>query len=113
MYQKFQLDLNKEEDQRLYRNKIIKYLHSDSFRCSIPFKTKEQHTVDDEVRYIVSGNVVFNIDNDTFECNTGTLLVIGKGVVNSVEYTGGEQLRVDRFYTNYDESEKNFQENYI
>ena len=113
MYQKFQLDLNKIEDQRLYEEKVKKYVHSESFRCKYPFKTKELCYVDDEVRYFVSGNVMFNVDNDEIECSSGTLLVIGKGVIHSFEYTGGEQLRVDRFYTNYDESEKNFQENYI
>ena len=113
MYQKFQLDLNKIEDQRLYQEKVKKYVHSESFRCDYPFKSKQFCYVGDEARYFVSGNVIFKVDNDEIECSSGTLLVIDKCVNHSFEYIGGEKLRVDRFYTNYDESEKNFQEDNI
>ena len=103
MYQKTQLDLNKMEDQILFNNILARYQYHDTFNCKVPLKMKKHYHKDDEIRYFLSGNAKFVVENEVIECKPGTLLEIGKNVVHSFEFDGKSDLKVQRFFENDEE----------
>lgn len=108
MYQKYQLDLNKIEDQKFYNSKSDQYTETDVFKCNVPFKLKKHYHKEIEVRYFVTGYGKFTIDNDIINCKPGTLLEIHEGMIHSFEYDGEEPLEVRRFFNNDKEGYKEY-----
>lgn len=109
MYRKTQLDLNKEEDLLKYIDIVDPFKQTDVFKCDIPFKLKKHYHQEKEVRYFLSGCGKFIVEDDVVECKPGTLLEIGKGVVHSFEYDGGNPLEVRRFF----DGEEGYKEYYV
>lgn len=92
--------VNKSELDSIIAELGLKYPYSDVYEVSECVEISRHTHSDSECRLILSGVAAFNIDGVLMECVSGTLLEIEANVPHSFKYSGGEVLKVIRFFSN-------------
>jgi hypothetical protein len=92
------------DNQEIFNNLLYK-LHSefpfsDIYNVSEPVDIKTHTHSDIESRLFLTGYAIFNIDGTEISCCPGTYVCIDANIPHSFSYSGGEPLKVIRFFKN-------------
>lgn len=93
---------DKEDFDKFIESLLVRYPHMDVFEAVEPISIKKHTHKDYEARLFVSGYASFNINETIVECAPGSYIEIESDVPHSFEYSGGEPLKVLRFFSNDD-----------
>ncbi len=99
---------NKEVFDKLKGELESKFLFHDIFVASEPIDIKQHTHSDFECRIFLSGFSSFIIEGRELECGPGSYIEIQPNVKHSFRYSGGEELKVLRFFS----SEQSWHANY-
>lgn len=104
-----QIDVYNQNELNTLINKLnSEYPYHDIFEATECIDIK-QHTHDDyECRLFLSGDAEFNINGTNIECTKGSFLQIEANVPHSFKYSGGEPLKVIRFFSNEESWKANY-----
>lgn len=91
------------EDKEVF-DQFVKELHNrfpyhDTFVTSDPIDIKQHTHSDFESRIFLSGFATFVIEGREIECGPGSYIEIQPNVKHSFKYSGREELRVLRFFS--------------
>lgn len=85
-------------DEFLY-NVHKKFPFSDIFTAIEPVTIPAHKHPDFEARIFISGCASFNIEGTIIECAPGSYIEIQPNISHSFTYSGGEELKVIRFFS--------------